>query len=464
MAADAHCVPQQGTLFAGRYRLEEPRPSAATVDGQPMHWRGFDEVLNRPVLVTVLLADTPAGAQLLASAVANGRVSHPGIASVFDAANVDGCTYVVSEWVEGTSLTDLLRANGPLPTARAAALVQEAAGTIAVLHQHGLVHGNLVPGNVVLTAEGVKLTSLRSNTEADAADDVRRLGGLLYAALTERWPGSTTQIEIPELPEAPSEGDRLCEPRQVRAGVSRTLSSLAMAALDPVESGIDAEHLANGLIDHTDEADVPSLDDLEVTRRRSWRRGAVLVGVLLVISVAGLVVGFLLGAIKPTAQYPLGIGGRAAPSPSPVAPATIRPVDARILDPQGDGTETHDARLTWDGKLSTAWRTDDYNRPKFGNLKRGMGVILDLGSSRQVRTVTVDLTNAGGTTELRASDDASALLETRSLIPAAVTASGTKLIFALSQPTRQRYWLVWFTELPPRGEKYGIGVAEVHFG
>lgn len=463
VSTDARCVPKQGTLFAGRYRLSEPCPSSTSLDGQPLHWRGFDEVLNRPVLVTVMAADTAEGAELLASAVANGRVAHPGIASVFDAATVDGCTYVVGEWVDGTSLAELLHEHGPLPTDQAAALVQEAAETISVLHEQGLVHGNLDPGNVLVTADGgVKLTSLRSNTDDDAADDVRRLGALLYAALTERWPADVVHTTMPGMPLAPYESGRLCEPRQVRAGVSGTLSMLTMRALDPVASGTSAGRLAGGLAGLANAHDLPLTDEVAPDPTRSWRRGAALLGVLLVISLAGLVVGFSLGAIKsPSGDYPILGGGKPAASPPPaVRSAPLSVSNARILDPKGDGRELRDADLTHDGNLATAWHTEDYFRPRFGNLKPGMGVLLDLGTAQSVRRVTLDLTAPGATVELRAGDendnDPAAY---RTLVKPAT--SGTNVTFNVS--TKARYWLVWITNLPAQGSRYAIGVAEVQF-
>lgn len=469
VVTEDNCVPQQGTLFAGRYRLHEPCPSSVDVAGRPRHWRGFDEVLNRPVLVTVLLADTPEGANLLASAVANGRVAHPGIASVFDAANVDGCTYVVSEWVDGATLTESLHEQGPLPAERAAAVVQEAAETIAALHGQGVVHGNLDPGNVVLTTGGgVKLTSLRTNTDAAPEDDVRRLGALLYVALTGRWPAAAAGTGVPTMAEAPYESGRLCEPRQVRAGVSGTLSTIAMRALNPVETDTTAESLARELAGHaTSPPLLPWVEETEPEPSRSWRSLVLLLSVLVVICLAGLVVGFSLGAIKtPRGSYPsFGPGknnNKPAASAKPAAGATLPISDARILDPQGDGTELRHADLTHDGQLSTLWRTDDYSRPRFGNLKQGMGVLFDLGSPQSVRQVTLDVSAAGGTVELRAGDEASDSPAAYRTV-AQPTGAGTTLTFSVSPASKARYWLVWFTELPRHNDRYGVGVAEVQF-
>jgi len=469
VAADADCTPGQGALFAGRYRLQDPLNEPGDSAARERHWRGFDEVLARPVLVTVLPAGGADADDLLASAVANGRVAHPGIASVFDAANVDGCTYVVSEWVEGTALTKLLR-DGPMPPAQAAAVVHAAADAVATMHAQGLAHGNLHPDNVLLTSDGgVKLTALRTNSGGAEAADVRRLGALLYTALTGRWPSHTAGSQVEGISDAPYDDGRLCSPRQVRAGVSGSLSRAAMRALAPEESALTAARLAEDVSRHAEEADtgrLPTIDEPEPDlppRRSRWRRVALLVSALLVISAAGLLVGFRLGAIPaPSGTYlPFDPRGAKPAAPAVNAPRSpLKVTDARILDPQGDGTELRGAGRTFDGDAGTVWRTDDYRTAKFGNLKAGMGVLLDLGSPRTVHQVSVVLAEPGGAYDVRTSDTNSdspgAYRTVATQRPRSSTTTST-----LGSPATARYWLVWVTELAPHNGQYAIGVAEV---
>ena len=467
MAAEADCAPSQGALLAGRYRLNEllepPSPSAER------HWRGFDEALARPVLVTILPSGGADADDLLASAVANGRVAHPGIASVFDAANVDGSTYVVTEWVEGTPLTDVLLA-GPMPTAQAVAVVHAAAAAVATIHAQGLAHGNLHPDNVLLTsAGGVKLTALRTNSGGAEAADVRRLGALLYATLTARWPARSAGSRVDGIAEAPYDAGRLCSPRQVRAGVSGPLSRVAMRALSPDEPALTAAGLADDVSQHA--YDVATTQPLtgppageEPVRRSRWRRVSLLVASVLVICIAGLLVGFRLGAIPaPAGSYlPFDPGGLKVAPPPAAASGPLKVVGARIVDPQGDGTELRNANRTIDGKPGTLWRTDDYTTARFGNLKRGMGVLYDLGAPRMVHRVTVVLGESGGSYDVRAgnadsdSPDAYRTVATQHQLSSTTTST-------LSPPITGRYWLVWFTELAPHNGQYGIGVADVGF-
>lgn len=468
MATNADTGPNQGTLFAGRYRLSEPLPRRSGDPARERHWRGFDEVLARPVMITVLQTSGQDADELLAAAVANGRVAHPGVASVFDAAIVDGCTYVVSEWVDGDSLMQLLR-EGPMPPAQGAAVVRAAAEAVAAIHAQGLIHGNLHPDNVVLTSDGgVKLTDLRTNGGGERSKDVVCLGALLYAALTGRWPSDVGGGEIPGLPDAPYDDARLCSPRQVRAGVPGYLSDLTMRAMSP-EIALSATDLEQSLSHHAADpatGPLPLVEDVpEEQRRGRIRRIAFPIAALLVIAIAGLLLGAWIGAVprlKGYDPFDLRTDGKATPSPSAEATAPSLAVrGVQILDPQGDGTELDGADRVTDGDPTTAWRTDDYNSAPFGRLKKGMGVRLDLGTPQAVRQVTVTVQDIGGVVELRAGDQASPSPDAYNVI-ATQTPTSTTITFTISQTT-SRYWLLWYTSLPKDEKGYGVGVADVRF-
>ncbi len=465
MATNADCGP--GTLFAGRYRLQDPLARTSAEPAEERHWRGFDEVLARPVMITVLETSGRAADGLLAAAVANGRVAHPGVASVFDAAIVEGCTYVVSEWVDGTSLTALLR-EGPMPPAQAAAVIRLAAEAVAAVHAQGLIHGNLHPDNVMLTSDGgIKLTDLRTNGGGDGTADVRYLGALLYAALTARWPTGIVDGAVTGLLDAPYDDDRLCEPRQVRAGVPGHLSGLTMRALSP-GSELLATHLAESLDHHASDpatGPLPIVEDvLDEPRRGTVRRIALPVTALIVIAMAGLLLGAQLGAVPPLEGYrPFDFGTEAKASPSPAANVT-KPLaisGVQVIDPEGDGTELDGAERASDGNAATAWRTDDYNSARFGRLKKGIGVRLDLGAAHNVRQVIVNVQDVGGVVELRAGNDPTDTPDGYRVINTQSPTS-TTITFTITA-TSSRYWVIWYTSLPQNPRGYGVGVAEVRF-
>ena len=132
------------------------------------------------------------------------------------------------------------------------------------------------------------------------------------------------------------------------------------------------------------------------------------------------------------------------------------------FDPEGDGQENDDeAGLAVDRDRTTAWSTDLYHgNSHLGGLKSGVGLLLDLGRPKSVRVVELALSAAGSDVEIRAGNQAPTsaqdlpLVATRDQAP-----QRTKL--ALDHAVRARYWLVWFTNLPPDTGGFRIGVVEV---
>ena len=90
-------------------------------------------------------------------AQAAGRLSHPGIITVFDVAEdpETGTPYLVMEYVEGKSLGQLLSGeNGRLPLRAALQLTQEVAEALHYAHAQGVVHRDIKPANILITADG----------------------------------------------------------------------------------------------------------------------------------------------------------------------------------------------------------------------------------------------------------------------------------------------------------------------
>ncbi len=87
-------------------------------------------------------------------ASAAGRLTHPNIAAVYDVLDVDAYPYIVMEYVEGESLSTVL-ARGPLSVERALALGLQVADALATAHARGVIHRDLKPGNIAVTAEGI---------------------------------------------------------------------------------------------------------------------------------------------------------------------------------------------------------------------------------------------------------------------------------------------------------------------
>jgi eukaryotic-like serine/threonine-protein kinase len=124
--------------------------------------RGRDLRLGREVAVKVLrqdLARDPSfQVRFRREAQAAASLNHPAIVAVYDTGEdrtTTGATpYIVMEYVEGDTLRDVLRREGPLSPERAMALSADICGALDFSHRNGIVHRDVKPGNVMITPQG----------------------------------------------------------------------------------------------------------------------------------------------------------------------------------------------------------------------------------------------------------------------------------------------------------------------
>ncbi len=221
---------EPGARLADRYRLED-RVNAA---GGWAAWKAIDETLARPVTVLTFAPDFPRLPDVVMAARAASRLTDSRLSQVFDVEDGGDRAYIVTEWVAGDSLNDLL-GGGPLDPGHGVALITEASQALAGAHAAGLSHLCLTPdslrwtpgGGVKLLGVGIDAALTGISADDPALADTRGLGRLLYATLTGHWAG----LESTSLPPAPMADGLPCSPRQVRAGVPAAIDSVACEAL-----------------------------------------------------------------------------------------------------------------------------------------------------------------------------------------------------------------------------------------
>jgi tetratricopeptide (TPR) repeat protein len=145
------------SLAAGRYQLQRLLGEG----GQKLVYLARDSRLDREVVIALLKTeklDPKSVARLWREAKTLAKLgSHPNIVAVFDIGEEEGRPYIVSEYVQGGSVEDLLKnANQtPLSVERAVLLSQQVCQALLYAHSRGIVHRDLKPGNVLLSESGL---------------------------------------------------------------------------------------------------------------------------------------------------------------------------------------------------------------------------------------------------------------------------------------------------------------------
>lgn len=475
---------EQGDRVAGRYVLEQLLPTSG--DSPAEAWRAVDLVLARPVTVKALPAGHPAAGPLLAAAAGAGTPRSRTPTRVYDAATQarphgPAVAYVIGEWVDGSSLPEALAA-GPLPAGSAVQLAVQGAEALVALHAAGVVHGRLHPGNVLVDRGGrlrlsdPGLAAALHGTDSglpagpgEQARDVRDLLAVLYAMVTGRWPDAVTEQPARGLPAAPRTETGVCSPRQVRAGVPPALDAVVARGLDPGPRDtplLTAPALLTALRAAADEVGREEQAPVGPRPPGRLRRAAPLLAAAGLIGAVGAVAfsfGLSVGEVPPLDE---GLtAGSSAPA-SPGAPARtavdLSRVRVRDFDPHGRPAQEKPDQVVnaTDGETSTAWPTDLYRTERFGGLKPGVGLLLDLRSPTALSEVDVDLTTPGTSLEVRAGDD---LGVDEGSLRIVATDDGRRGVARIGVPegTRARYWLVWITRLPADGGQFRAGIDEL---
>lgn len=196
-----------------------------------------------------------------------------------------------------------------------------------------------------------------------------------------------------------------------------------------------------------------------------------IVAVALIVLAVALLLGALNNARDNNADVAATPGSSASAEPAEVGPLTIAAV--RDFDPAADGgndEETPDqAGNVIDGDPATGWETMRYlNHPTLGNLKPGVGLVVDLGQPHEVSTVDLTLGGNGPTAvELRVPAGDTASMATQEDWTVVATGAATppgQTTFTLTEPVTTQYLLVYLTELPEAEGGYRGVISEIAVG
>jgi eukaryotic-like serine/threonine-protein kinase len=281
------------TLVGGRYRCERELGHG----GMASVYLAHDTELDRPVAVK-LLAENLAGdeefrSRFLREAQLAARLVHPNIVHVFDAGEDEGRPFIVAEYVEGETLAQRLSRRRKLSPDETVELALQVCAGLAHAHEHGLVHRDVKPANLLVRADGVvkivdfgiahavettRLTQAgtvlgtaaylspeqAAGERVTASGDLYSLGAVLYEALTGRVPH-----ELHSLADLPAKQEAGPTPvRDLAPEVPAQLEEAVMRCLarNPAYRPASAEELAREVAPSHEAATQP-LTRLARTRR-----------------------------------------------------------------------------------------------------------------------------------------------------------------------------------------------------
>jgi eukaryotic-like serine/threonine-protein kinase len=246
------------TKQLGRYELLDELGRGA----MGVVYRARDPIIDRVVaLKTIDFALTGAAAtsfeqRFFQEARAAGRLNHPNIVTIYDAGQADGVAYIAMEFLDGTSLRQLLDEHPPLGIARAVEVAGQIVRGLAYAHEQGVIHRDIKPANIIvlrnkrpkITDFGIARLSeadgrsgeragspkymapeqIRADATIDGRADLFSLGAVLYEMLTGRAP--FTGETVHEIMERVLEADPP-RPGTVNARMPPELDALVMRML-----------------------------------------------------------------------------------------------------------------------------------------------------------------------------------------------------------------------------------------
>ena len=183
-------------VLSGRYELEEKIGSG----GMAEVYKAHDRLLARPVAVKILheayRADVEFIERFHREAKSAARLSHPNIVSIYDVGVAGNDHYIVMEYVQSSTLKKKIQDESPLDILTAVAIAKDIANGLTHAHANNIVHCDIKPHNILMTAEGrAKITDFgiaRAVTESTLTYGGNVIGSVHYFSPEQARGGAIT--------------------------------------------------------------------------------------------------------------------------------------------------------------------------------------------------------------------------------------------------------------------------------
>ncbi len=156
LAAAPGTTLRPGTLFANRYEVKE----VLGMGGMGVVYRAFDRELQEVVAIKTLRPETLTGGGVALERFKQEirlarKIAHRNVVRTHDLGEVNGMYYLTMEYVEGTSLKQLIETRGPLPVPVTLTIGKQLCRALEVAHEQGVIHRDIKPQNMVVEPSGV---------------------------------------------------------------------------------------------------------------------------------------------------------------------------------------------------------------------------------------------------------------------------------------------------------------------
>lgn len=249
-------------LLTGRYELLEKIGEG----GMAVVYKAKDRLLNRYVAVKILRPEYTRDAQFVDSfrreSQAAAGLESPNIISIYDVGKEGNIHFIVMEYIDGMSLSDVIKVEAPMDYKAAISITKQIASALSVAHSHNIIHRDIKPHNIMMKSDGTaklgdfgiaKAVSDSTLTETskiigsvhyfspeqargsyvDERSDIYSLGIILYEMLTGKVPfdgDNPVQVALMHI------NDEIIPPSRLVSGIPPALEKVVMKATDKFQT------------------------------------------------------------------------------------------------------------------------------------------------------------------------------------------------------------------------------------